>query len=57
MNPRRVWCYGGEDMMQLVKRIAAGSLADSDAAAVLTKVVRKYAHGLGLDLSRKQGRR
>ena len=57
MNPRRVWCYGGEDMMQLVKRIAAGSLAGSDAAAVLTKVVRKYTQGLGLDLSRKQGRR
>ena len=50
MNPRRAWCYGGEDMMQLVKKYCAGSMAGSDPAAVIVKVVNNYAQGLGLDL-------
>ena len=52
MNPRRAWCYGGDGMMQVVNKIVQGSLAGSNPAAVIAKVVKKYAQGLGLDLSR-----
>ena len=48
MNPRLGSCYSGETMMKAVKGVVQSSHLGSPPPLVVTKVMRKYSHGLGL---------
>ena len=48
LNPRLAWCYSGEKMMQVVKKLVQGSHSGSAPWVVVNKVMTKYARGLGL---------
>ena len=48
INPRLAWCYAGESMMLVVKRIVQSSHLGSPPQLVVNKVMAKYARGLSL---------
>ncbi len=48
MNPRLAWNYAGEDFMRVVKRLVQSSHRGTSPYKVVTKVMRKYAQGLGM---------
>lgn len=51
MNPRMTWCYSGEDFMKKTKHIIQSCLSGATPAAACPKAMRKYTHGLGLEMS------
>ena len=52
INPSRVWCYSGEDMMDKCKKVVRACLSGTPTAIVVPKAIRKYSIGLACHLSR-----
>jgi len=50
LSPRKTWCYGGEAMMKIVKQLVQACQAGCPPPGVVSKVMRKYAQGLGMAL-------
>lgn len=50
VNPRLGWCYSGEDLMHRVKLMMRAAQRGAGPSVVVQKVLRKYAHGLGMAL-------
>ena len=50
INPRLGWCYSGEDMMQKIKLIVQASYKGTASSLVPSKVMKKYAQGIGYNL-------
>ena len=51
INPRRTWCYVGEDFMKKVKHLTQASHSGTSPVLVVSKVVRKYILGLGMNMT------
>lgn len=51
VNPRIGWCYSGEDLMHRVKLMMRAAHRGAGPVVVVPKVMRKYAHGLGMVLA------
>lgn len=51
VNPVSGWCFQGESMMQVVKKVCAASHRGSTPIRASVKIMRKYALGLGLALN------
>ena len=51
MNPRRVWCYSGEDFMGKCRDLAASSSRGNVLWQVSQKMVKKYLRALDLTLT------
>jgi hypothetical protein len=49
VNPRISWCFQGEDMMQVVRRIVQACSNGTTPQAVCHKVFRRYISGLNMD--------
>ena len=49
-NPRKSWCYAGEDLMHKVKLMIQGAQRGARPHVVVAKVLNKYVFGLGLRL-------
>ena len=47
-NPRRVWCYSEEDMMDKCKKLSRGCINGTGPALVTSKAMKKYVHGMGI---------
>ena len=56
-NPRKSWCYAGEDMMHKMKVLIQSSQRGAAAHVVVPKVIRKYVQGLELKLSQSMWRK
>lgn len=50
-NPRRSWCYAGEDFMRHIARMAAGCARGSTPQQCGAKMMTWYAHALGMMLT------
>ena len=48
MNPRFGWCYGDEDFEGVLKLICQRCTAGTPAHEVVSKVVRRWGHGVAL---------
>ena len=46
LNPRKGWCYTGEDFMQQIKRVAAASCKGNKIYRVGNKIIEKYCWGM-----------
>lgn len=51
INPRRTWCYVGEDFMKRMKHLIQASHYGASPVLVVSKVMRKYVLGLGLNMT------
>lgn len=51
INPRRTWCYVGEDFMKRLKHLIQASHFGASPVLVVSKVMRKYVLGLGLNMT------
>ena len=49
-NPRRQWCYAGEQMMEKGKQLLQGCVRGTRPPVVIPKAMRKYAIGLAFVL-------
>ena len=52
-NPRKLWCYAGEDFMHKAKELIAHSVSGTPHYLVPTKVAKKYIAGLGFTIDQK----
>ena len=50
-NPRKSWCYAGEDLMHKLKVLIQGSQRGAAPHVVVRKIILKYVQGLHLKLS------
>lgn len=50
INPRRAWCYAGEDLMHRTKVIVQTCLRGTPGHLVVPKAMTKYAFGLGISM-------
>ena len=53
LNPRRAWCYAGEDMMRHVRRMGSQSARGVTADKIGKKLMTYYMHALGMSLCMK----
>ena len=51
LNPRRSWCFSGEDFMRHVRRMGSIACKGSNAAQAGNKIVSWYSHALGFTLA------
>ena len=51
LNPRLAWCYTGEDMMKIIKKVIGNAQKGTPPRLVVAKVMRRYCKGMGLILS------
>ena len=50
LNPRKVWCFSGEDFMRKVQRNGESRVSGTTAAQATVKMVSHYRVGLGMEL-------
>ena len=50
ISPRVAWCYKGEDMMQILRKLVQSVARGTPQHLVAHKVIVKYIHGFGVDL-------
>jgi len=50
VNPRKVWCFSGEDFMRKVQRIGERCVAGNNAGQASTKTVAHYNVAMHLTL-------
>ena len=51
LNPRRVWCYSGEDFMRHIRRMGGGVARGTGPAMCGKKMMTWYSQGLSLTMS------
>ena len=51
LNPRRAWCFSGERMMLLMRRVAQSCCRGIEATELGRKMLSKYIYGLHLVLT------
>jgi len=54
VNPRKVWCYAGEDMMDKIKHVVMSCVAGTGPQLVISKCMKKYVTGMGYELANLQ---
>lgn len=50
LNPRRAWCYQGEDLMGHVRRMGSNCARGNSPSDVGMKLMTYYAHALGMSV-------
>ena len=53
INPRRAWCYAGEDMMKHIRRMGAAAARGNNPKQAGVKMMTGYIYALGFDLCKK----
>ena len=53
LNPRRVWCFAGEDFMRKVQRIGEACVAGNNASQAGVKMVSHYLLGMHLEFEKQ----
>ena len=54
-NPRRAWCYAGEDMMRHIRRMGGACARGSPPALVSVKMMEYYLHAVSFSIARHTG--
>jgi len=52
LNPRKVWCFSGEDFMRKVQRIGESCVSGTSPAQAIMKMVSHYRVGLDMELKK-----